>query len=65
MPLNFRALSSLRWPLAAFAFVELLVTFRTKSLATNDQALLLLEFLSAAHRTTCIRLDVFFLHFVL
>ena len=34
-----------RWPIAAFLFVELLSTSRAKFQASNDQALMLLEFL--------------------
>ena len=44
-------------PTAVLLFVEQHSTYLTIFLATNDRALMLLEFLSAALRTTCIHSD--------
>ena len=56
--------SVFQWPIAVFLFVELLLTFSTRSVATNDRFLMFFEFLSAMPRTTCIRLKVFPFNFV-
>ena len=44
---------------AVILCVELLLTVLTKSLAKNDRVLMLLELMSAAPWTTCLRLKVF------
>ena len=54
-----RRASVFHWSTAIF-----LSTFLTKCLATNNRTLMLLDFLSAALRTTCIRLEIFFLNCV-